>query len=129
MVKKKEPMTGNDACMLMHTAMRKCCDSHITSLLYNAVHLCDVKPQEQSPWSFFGKLVAGHVASGVKPSPAIKQAAAELRDRFDDHLRALKDQGEKVNEDARTWCMVLVCSMKCFKELDFVAMAGFLGDP
>jgi hypothetical protein len=29
------PLTGSDVCSLMHTALRKACDSSITSSVYN----------------------------------------------------------------------------------------------
>ena len=53
-------MTGLDACLSMHTALRKVCDSPQTSALYNLIHLLDYPPHFH-PWKLYGELVAGYL--------------------------------------------------------------------
>ena|SRR5271170_3745045 len=123
----KEAIEGNDACMLMHTALRKCCDSKITSSVYNMVHLVDVKPDKFNPWGFYGRLVADRLNKGEEPEGALKAAHTELEDKFLDFWCEPSKEGDKPAH-ARTWLYALSCAMHCFSKRDWEGMAAFLGD-
>ena len=54
----------NDVCIAMHTALRKYCDSDITSAIYNLIHLIhDMKPRKLNAWLILGELVADRLNS------------------------------------------------------------------
>jgi hypothetical protein len=125
--KKKEPMTGSDACVYMHTALRKACDSKITSSVYNMVHLVKVEPHKYDPWRFFGQLVADRLNNGEKPWSAVVGAHAELENKFLDLL--YPDVGRKpddVPREATTWLYAFSCAMCCFSKRDWEGMAAYL---
>ncbi len=69
---KRETLQVEDACMLMHTAMRKICDSKITSCMYNLVHLiCAANLNEDlDVWLIFGGEVAANINAGMAPTTA-----------------------------------------------------------
>ena len=59
--KPKNDLTAYDACVFMHTALRKCCDSKATSAAYNLVHVIGHLnlPEALNPWvasSAFSKI-------------------------------------------------------------------------
>lgn len=129
---KKPALEGNDACMLMHTALRKACDSKITSSVYNMIHLVDIKPEKYDPWRFLGKLVADRLNEGAEPVQALGMAHTEWERRFLDFwLEGRKrdsDQPSAPSDDARTWMYALSSAMHCFSDSDWKGMAAFLGD-
>jgi len=125
---KPEAMEGNDACMLMHTALRKCCDSKITSSVYNLIHLIDLKPEKYDPWRMLGQLVADRLSKGEDPTLALKAAHAELEDKFLDLWCDDKQKGANLPDDARTWLYALSCAMHCFGARDWEGMASFLSE-
>jgi len=124
--KKREPMTGSDACVCMHTALRKCCDSKITSCVYNLVHLVDVEPERFDPWRFLGQLVAARVNKGQKPEDALMDAHVEFEDKFLDSLDGDKHGG--LPREATAWMYALSCAMHCFSTRDFQGMAAYLAE-
>jgi hypothetical protein len=130
-------ITGGDACVCMHTALRKACDSKITSAVYNLVHLVDVEPAKYDPWRFLGQLVADRLNEGEKPVEALKNAHAELEDKFlalvlpeswnKSHARE-RSRNDEPPAEARTWMYALSCAMHCFSKNDWNGMAAYLGD-
>ncbi len=118
--------------MLMHTALRKVCDSKITSSVYNMVHLVEVKPEKYDPWRYLGQLVADRLNKGEKPVSALKAAHAELEDKFLDlwleGRRKDYDQPCEPPDDARLWMHALSCAMHCFSPEDWEGMASYLGE-
>ncbi len=82
---KKNDIEGIDACVCMHTALRKCCDSKITSAAYNLIHIIDIRPEKFDAWRILGNLVAeGMNRSDVNWSGSVALASAveKLLDEF-----------------------------------------------
>ncbi len=132
-------MNGSDACLLMHTALRKCCDSSATSALYNLVHLCKVQPNKFSPWLFFGNLVVEHLANKSAPSRkagrhgkpvlyALKKAHQELPDRFFSEVLDIAKEAGTVPFEAERWLYALKCTMDLFNDDDWERMGAFLSE-
>lgn len=100
----------------MHTALRKVCDSKITSLAYNVVRLVD------AGWSAYARLVAAELAAGSQPVAAAKTAAAKL-----DHLDERQEGNEWLTkEKARSEQMALVCTFALFTPIDWECFAAYL---
>lgn len=126
--KPESKLEGNDACMLMHTALRKSCDTKITSCLYNLIHLVDIKPHKFDPWRFLGQLVADKVNSGEKPVAALKSSHQEFQVKFLDLVQDAREKSEAVPEDVRMWLYAISCVMHCFSKQDWEGMASYLAD-
>lgn len=126
---KRQRIQGSDACVMMHAALRKVCDSKITSSVYNMVHLIGVKPDEFDPWRFFGQLVADQLNLHVKkPVEALKTAHTEFEDKVLNALHEAKTKGVEPPAEARTWLYALSCAMACFSANDWAGMAAYLGE-
>jgi hypothetical protein len=127
MTKPKEnpPLEGNDACVLMHTALRKACDSKITSAAYNLIHTIHIEPEKWDPWRMLGALVAKELNAGKKPVPALESAIARLDNVFMDQVVAYRDK-EMVPDDARSMMYALKCTLECFAASDVRGMASYL---
>lgn len=132
---------GNDACVMMHTALRKCCDSKITSAAYNVIHLLcemDFKPHKFSPWRMYGTLVAERLKAppsnpglpkGLKltrGASICKRAVADLDDRFVAVLREAKEKREVIPDNCRSALYALLCVLECFDDKDWIGMAAYL---
>lgn len=92
--KKKQLMTGSDACVCMHTALRKLCDSRITSAAYNFIHiLCDMDELgDLNPWLVLGEFVAEEINKGRKPYVALTMAAGYLDRKFSEKINIARDK-------------------------------------
>lgn len=123
---KPEPMDPYYACQLMHTALRKLCDSAITSAMYNVIQLVEVEPEEMNAWVTYGKLVAQQVNAGIKKTQACKAAMAGLLATVEDHF--FKDRSKEPPKDARSALYAIHSILRCFGEGDWIGMAGFLSD-
>ena len=71
-----QQLTGHDVCASIHVALRKCCDSTATSLLWNLIHSFD--DVGISEWHRFGDLVAARLTLGDDPVSAMTTAAENL---------------------------------------------------
>ncbi len=136
--KKREPLEGNDACIAMHTALRKCCDSPITSAAYNLVHLVcgmDFGSDEQDPWRIYGRLVADSI-NGVyerkekllNPYIPCKLNIEKLEDAFHELQVRLRKNDARLPDNAREALYALTGVFKCFDTEDWQGMASYLGD-
>jgi hypothetical protein len=125
--KAKSKLEWEDACMLMHTALRKCCDSKITSAAYNLIHLIK-DTSEWSAWRMLGELVAEYVDEGEKPTFALTRAIEHLGGVFYERCAAAKQKDEDVPDGARTWLYALLRILECFNEQDVEGMAYYLGE-
>ena len=123
-------MTGGNACISMHTALRKVCDSHITSAAYNFITLIDVKPIALDPWRIFGRLVAQKIVQDPKrlPTLILQEAHRELEDELhrvvDSHLKINSTQPKNLTLIFNT----LNCIFKCFTQADWDCMAAYLSE-
>jgi hypothetical protein len=126
--KKREPLGPSDVCLCMHTALRKVCDSKITSSVYNMVHLVAIKPEKYDPWRFFGQLVVVRLGANAPPAFAVRGAHAALEDEFVDVLIEAKGAGVEIPREALTWMYALSCAMHCFSARDWEGMASYLGE-
>jgi hypothetical protein len=124
--KTKTKMTGGEACGLMHTALRKICDSKATTAMYNVVHLiCDARVP-LSAWNLLGKLVAEGLNEVEKPTSSVAsrilvEAVARLGDVWDeDRARTASDATHQLH------AMTSIFSL--FSKADFDGMAAFLSD-
>lgn len=120
---------GTDVCMCMHTALRKYCDSNITSAAYNLIHLiCDssVKPKH-SPWRLLGRLTANRLNASVAPIPAVMAAVDNLDDAYFDHVvTPRRKKGKGWPKGARQWLYALQCTLQCFDESDWEGLVALL---
>jgi hypothetical protein len=97
-----------EACGSMHTALRKCCDSHASSALYNLIWILKF-PDEFNPWIVFGELVAQHInQTNAKHTRTLnreqailvilKLSVASLSSTYEDMIIEAKGRGEKLPE-------------------------------
>jgi hypothetical protein len=124
----KTEMDGSYACEAMHTALRKCCDSKITSAVYNIIRLIDVAPVRFDAWRMLGALVAKKVNQGHTPLDALRTSHAELEASFYAVVRQAHDKAERVPTEAHSSLYALSCAMACFKKEDWQGMAAYLGE-
>jgi hypothetical protein len=127
--KKKVELDGSDACVLMHTALRKLCDSKITSAVYNLVHLiCDYEPEHFSPWRLLGELVAFNMRRGASPEDALRAAHRVLGDAMNERIVKRREAGEEPASEVRQALSALEYTMACFSDEDWAGMAGYLAE-
>ena len=124
MKEQRQPMSGSDACVAMHAALRKCCDSPITSLVYNLVHVIDVTPAKFDPWRLFGALVADALNKGRLPCDAVGEASETLDKAWHAVVRECPDT--RPPDNARPCLYALKSAFRLFSDEDFGAMAAFL---
>lgn len=128
--KQKVEMSAEDACVCMHTALRKCCDSKITSAAYNLIHvLCNlnIQPKRYDPWHILGKLVAEKVNSTPPAPPAAALRNVIRSGALTDALYEEKRKDEKTFPiDATSAMWALQCTLQCFAEEDINGMAAYL---
>jgi hypothetical protein len=92
--------------MLMHTALRKCCDSTATSIAWNAVHL-----STRGVWSGF--------------AAACAEAGATTGEEL---LAVFENPGlPKVDGEMYVW-QILDMAFEMFDEGDWDGMAAYLGE-
>lgn len=123
---KKEPLEGFDVCMYLHTALRKSCDSSITSAAYNLIHMIDFQPRKFDPWWAYGNIVARLIQNKKKPLEAAK-AAVELLDReFCDVRNKARDAGEGFPDGCMQAMHALKCTLECFDANDWAGFVSYL---
>jgi hypothetical protein len=124
---------GSDVCVAVHTAMRKLCDSKITSAAYNLIHLiCAAKLKaKHSPWRLFGAVLAEHLNHDPKVDAAniAKRAANSLDDLYYERIAEprRKEGKDAYPEGTRNWLHALQCTLQCFDEDDWAAAVAYLG--
>lgn len=124
-------LTPVDACMVMHTALRKCCDSKITSAVYNLVHLIcamNIKPEQLDPWRLLGELVVEQMTNDGAPAVALRRAAKKLTDRYMDRYCEARDKGLALPSEQLCAMHALACSLACFDDKDWAGMAEYLSE-
>lgn len=124
---------GAEACVRMHTALRKICDSKITSAAYNLVHLiADRQPAEVNGWRIFGNLVAGNLERNLDPPAAVRAALGALDGAYEEAVgrwRAPEKGASRVEGDhARVALLALRCTFQCFDDADLHGVAGYLAE-
>lgn len=131
----KPPLVREDACILMHTALRKCCDSRASANAYNVIHLIcalHVEPRALDPWLVFGENVAGVVNGWKNPltGPRLKECADALEDAWVDRVRLHRgEQRQNAEpEHARNALYALLCAFRMFDAADWTGMATYLAD-
>jgi hypothetical protein len=128
----KQQIAGNDACVYMHTALRKVCDSPMTTAAYNLIHmLCAMEfhPSRLDPWRMFGQLVADRVNKGENPAKAAKAANEQLDDVFSDEFCKVRDEKkERLDEDCRTAMYTLHSVFRCFNDAEWERMTHYLNE-
>lgn len=122
----REKIDGGDACVMMHTALRKCCDSHITTAAYNLIHLLDVKPAEVDPWRVFGDSVAYSRNLGMKASDVIQTNIVEFERTFEVAKTKHERAGQTVPREAERAFWALYSILRCFHEGDIQGMGEYL---
>jgi hypothetical protein len=126
---KKHTLEADDACGLMHTALRKCCDSKITSAAYHLIQMIHVRPEIWDPWILLGKIVAKRInESGNKPLEALKVAAGHLNEAWLDICDKERTAGREPPSGARNALYALTCILELFSEEDLVGMSSYLED-
>lgn len=136
MKNEKQKIGGNDACVLMHTALRKLADSPATSAFYNAVQILpEIKPRALNPWLILGEMVAdaldenpgwevSHIAGFLDGASSHRVGRLEkvFFERLTEHRRA----GKNEPAHATSALYLLLSLFRLFKPSDFAAMAGYL---
>lgn len=131
--KHPQKLEASDACMLMHTALRKVCDSPITSATYNLIHLLSALPKEDvpvrfDPWLIFGALVVEQLPRGSR-SFAAREAISKFSDRFEEVCDRARADGHRVTETApraRIAFFALNSMLSCFDSGDIEGLAAYL---
>ena len=129
MATKKRALEAEDACGLMHTALRKCCDSKITSAAYHLIQMISIKPELWDPWRLLGKIVARRMnESGNTPFDALKIAVGHLDEAWDDIWEKEHNASREPPSGARNALYALTCILDLFSEEDLRGMSSYLGD-
>ena len=129
--KSHAPMSAADACMAMHTALRKLADSPTSSNAYQVISMVSeltITPRALHPWLFFGGLVAAEVR---KDGKVLRRIALDLDET---HWHACESWAKaRLSRDKRDvrgashqalWG--LLCAFRLLTEIDWEAMSGFL---
>lgn len=126
-----EPLRGLDACIAMHTALRKCCDGPATSAAYNLIHLFGGLSYDEAvcPWRHYGEEVAALVNRGVACDRACFEAADMLTHSWHEKVsKPRKDAGQRIDDNAVTACHALKASFRLFDDADWRGMASYLDE-
>lgn len=126
--KEAEQLQGNDVCMMLHTALRKICDSPPTTSVYNLVHLIcafNFTPRKFDPWRYYGEQVALLINEGADPNEAVRRAHGRIDD-FLTNLSEAKQKGETIPDNAQTAAYTLKSALRCFSKDDWLGMAAYL---
>lgn len=129
----KPPLVREDACILMHTALRKCCDSRASANAYNVIHLIcalRVEPRGLDPWLVLGENVAGVVNGWKSPltGPHLKECTEALEDLWHERMRQHRGEQRQASEPehARNALYALLCAFRMFDASDWAGMATYL---
>ena len=123
---------GSDVCVAIHTAMRKYCDTPITTAAYNLIHLiCEAKLKaKHSPWRLFGDSIAEHLNHNPEVDVAniAKRAANSLDDLYFKHIAAprRKEGKDAFPKGVRHWLYALQGTLRCFDESDWAGAVEYL---
>lgn len=120
----RSDLDGSDVCVAIHSALRKVCDSKITSAAYNLIHLIETPPhlEKLNPWTLLGKSVADHLADGTDPAQALRLAVVDLRGAYYEASR----HADRGNTEAQLHA--LTCTFLCFTDDDYACAAAYLYD-
>lgn len=118
-----ERLEGHDVCCLIHTALRKCADSPITTAAYNLIHVIHVKSERFDPWLMFGTMVAERLQD-MTP----QEAFAHALEGFDDRFFSLADHSSDYPDGCRHLAWALEGVLRCFSKADIAAAAAYLED-
>lgn len=128
--KKREEIRAEDVCVCMHTALRKCCDSKITSAAYSLIHLiCSLglKPDRFNPWILLGQLVADKL-NATPPTPPVAAlrriiASNALETAF---YAATRENKKELPDGATTAMWALQSTLACFSDTDLDGIVTYL---
>lgn len=125
----RSDLDGSDVCVAIHSALRKVCDSKITSAAYNLIQLIETPPQLEklNPWILLGKSVADHLADGIDPAKALRLAVGGLGDTYYEALDTMssrRDDRGNTGDQLRA----LTCTFQCFTNDDYECAAAYLYD-
>lgn len=131
-----EPLAREDACRMMHTALRKACDSKATSIAYNVISIVcalAIKPRSLDPWLVLGELVADAVNAendkDVKfTAQGLKECVARLDDEWWKRNKKRKERDRPSPDNAQPSLYALVSVFRTFDASDYNGMAAFLVD-
>lgn len=126
---KKQMMFPEDACMLVHSALRKVCYSPATSAAYNVIHLINVKPRALDPWVLFGLCVADAInkSEGEIDGDDLKSIAAELNDTWFEVREKREKKGLPADSgNGVTSLYALTGIFRLFSEKDWESIAEFI---
>lgn len=124
--KKKETFDGSDVCVCLHTALRKSCDSHITSAAYNLIHMIRVEPEKFNAWRIYGDIVAQLMSKGEKPLPAAKKAIELTDDAFYKEVEKARPAEGRPPEGSTAALHALLCTLRCFDANDWAGFVSYL---
>jgi hypothetical protein len=110
----------------LHTALRKCCDSHPTSALWNFIYILPEKI-----WSEYVDVVAkGFIEDKPKNSEEIAESVKKSSvKRFDPHGGAREDRPTRRMENDWKYAhgrMTFDCIFRCFDMSDWGGYASFI---
>lgn len=125
-----DKLDASDVNVCLHTALRKFCDSSITSAAYNLIHLiceANLKPKHCA-WHLLGELVAEQMNAGREPLVSIRSAISNLDDQFFERVtKPRREQGKQGDpKSSRLWLHTLQCTLKCFSDGDLQSFVSLL---
>ncbi len=124
---------GDSACLAMHTALRKACDSAPTTALWNMIHLCESPTGQLTPWAFYGQRVAELLNAGEPPARAVRFAEhGRWTDAYLDEMlkmrRASPQPGTALESNLRHWLYAISGVLRCFESHDWDGMGAYLAE-
>ena len=131
MAENTEPeLDGNDVCVCLHTALRKYCDSKITSAAYNLIQMiCNMKKlkPKANAWTMLGDRIAEMINEGKAPLSATKIAIRQLDKMFSERVtRPRHRKGKRPPGDSLTVLHALQCTLLCFEDDDLEGFVALL---
>ena len=129
-------MDGDDVCVSLHTALRKCCDSKATTAAYNLIHLIQDKPGHVNPWRVLGDLVATQTPGSSPASVVLRKTVTVQPGEFESlwvqawskrEFETMKNERlSDTGRDLLHWTKSLSAIFELFNENDWKGMAAYL---
>lgn len=130
-----DKMTGDDVCVLMHTALRKACDSKPTTAAYLLIHMIENRTGHVNPWPLLGKMLAEQIAEDHDPELVLVQIIGDGRsnspwEREWTRMEDLATGDHRLRSDEyRRWLDATISVFALFSAEDWRGMVEFLRPP
>ncbi len=115
-----DPYNESDFAVMVHTALRKACDSTITSIAYNMIHATN------GPWGAFVSLVYSQF-NWSRPEESFAERVDELSEWLPT-TNELKEVGHELTGEERSMLIALILTFKLFDGDDWKGACAYLKD-